>query len=162
MFVKYCLFSLKLWFFWTLSVLLQRWFSTCLVCVHKLSSRENRERPESGIFLKIRKKTPYVMNTLLCCLFDVHCYVIAFTSFLNNPGIRICLYIYTKYHVNNNGQHQSETRDFIVIRSGRPANAGHIAGLRPRDVENNLLIVIYKSILISLFTYVKYSMNEVK
>ena len=102
------------------------------------------------------------MNTLLCCLFDVHCYVIAFTSFLNNPGIRICLYIYTKYHVNNNGQHQSETRDFIVIRSGRPAHAGHIAGLRPRDVENNLLIVIYKSILISLFTYVKYSMNEVK
>ena len=24
----------KLWFFWTLPVLLQRWFSTCLVCVH--------------------------------------------------------------------------------------------------------------------------------
>ena len=27
------------------------------VCVHTLTPRENREMPESGIFLKIRKKT---------------------------------------------------------------------------------------------------------
>ena len=33
-----------LWFFWTLPVLLQRWFSTCLVCVHILTPRENRVR----------------------------------------------------------------------------------------------------------------------
>ena len=39
-----------LWFFWTLPVLLQRWCSTCLVCVHTLTPRENREGPESGIF----------------------------------------------------------------------------------------------------------------
>ena len=45
-----------LWFFSTLRVLLQRWFSTCLVCVHTRTPRENRERPESGIFLKNRKK----------------------------------------------------------------------------------------------------------
>ena len=37
-------------FFETLPVLLQRWCSTCLVCVHTLPQRENRERPESGIF----------------------------------------------------------------------------------------------------------------
>ena len=39
-----------LWFFWTLPVLLQRWCSTCLVCAHTLTLRENRERSESGIF----------------------------------------------------------------------------------------------------------------
>ena len=38
-------FCLKiLWFFWTLPVLQQRWFSTCLLCVHKLTPRENRVR----------------------------------------------------------------------------------------------------------------------
>ena len=42
-------FSLKCVFL-TLRVLLQRWFSTCLVCVHTLTPRENRESPESGIF----------------------------------------------------------------------------------------------------------------
>ena len=51
------MFFLKiLWFFWTLPVLLHRWFSTCLVCVHTLTPRENRERPESKIILKIWKK----------------------------------------------------------------------------------------------------------
>ena len=38
-----------LWFFWTLPVLLQRWWSTCLVCVHTLTPRENRDLPESRI-----------------------------------------------------------------------------------------------------------------
>ena len=41
----------------TLPVLLQRWFSTCLVCVHTLTPRENRERPESGIFWNLQKNT---------------------------------------------------------------------------------------------------------
>ena len=40
-FIKYCVF---LWFFLTLPVLQQRWFSTCLLCVHKLKPRENRVR----------------------------------------------------------------------------------------------------------------------
>ena len=35
-----------------------------IVSVHTLTPRENRERPESGIFLKILKKTQYLMNTL--------------------------------------------------------------------------------------------------
>ena len=43
-------------FFWPLPVLLQRWCSTCLVCVHTLTPRENRERPESGIFENLWKK----------------------------------------------------------------------------------------------------------
>ena len=49
-----------LWFFWTLPVLLQRWLSTCLVCVHTLTPRENRVR---NIF-KNSEKTKYLMNTL--------------------------------------------------------------------------------------------------
>ena len=32
------------WIFWTLPVLLQRWCSSCLACVHTLTSRENRVR----------------------------------------------------------------------------------------------------------------------
>ena len=55
-----CFFPKILWFFWTLPVLLQRWFSTCLVCVHTLTPRENRVR---NIFLKIGK-IQYLMNTL--------------------------------------------------------------------------------------------------
>ena len=59
------MFFLKiLWFFWTLPVLLERWCSTCPVCVHTLTPRENRERQESRIFLNLRKKTQYLMNTL--------------------------------------------------------------------------------------------------
>ena len=127
-FIKYCVFSLKccdlseLCQFCCTAGFLPAW------CVYTQWHRGKTEKGQSPEYFKnSEKKTPYVMNTLLCCLFDVHCYVIAFTSFLNNPGIRICLYIYTKYHVNNNGQHQSETRDFIVIRSGRPANANNTA-----------------------------------
>ena len=45
-----------LWFFWTLPVLLQRWCLTCR-CVHSLTPRGNRERPESGIYFKIFKNT---------------------------------------------------------------------------------------------------------
>ena len=42
-FIKYCVFFLKmLWFFWILQVLLQRWCSTCLVCVHTLTRRKAR------------------------------------------------------------------------------------------------------------------------
>ena len=51
-----CFFLKMLWFFLTLPVLLQRWFSTCLVCVHTLTPRKHIERPESGTFWNIRKK----------------------------------------------------------------------------------------------------------
>ena len=61
---KLCFFLKILWFFWTLPVLLQRWCSTCLVSVHTLTPRENRERPESRIFWNLWKKTQYLMNTL--------------------------------------------------------------------------------------------------
>ena len=43
-------FSLKMWYSWTLPVLLQRRCSTCLVCVDTLTPKEKRERPEFGIF----------------------------------------------------------------------------------------------------------------
>ena len=32
------------WIFWTLPDLQQRWFSTCMLCVHKLTPRKNRVR----------------------------------------------------------------------------------------------------------------------
>ena len=56
-FFKYCVFSSKCCDFLTLPVLLHRWFSICLLCVHTLTQRENRERPESGIFLTNLKNT---------------------------------------------------------------------------------------------------------
>ena len=40
------------------------WFSTCLVCVHTLTPRENRKGQSSEYFKKNRKKTQYLMNTL--------------------------------------------------------------------------------------------------
>ena len=46
-----------MWLFWTLPLLLQRWCSTCLLCVHTLTPRENRERSESGNILKSSKNT---------------------------------------------------------------------------------------------------------
>ena len=52
-----------LWFFLTLPVLLQRRCLTCH-CVHSLTPRANRARPESRIHLKIFKKTQYLINTL--------------------------------------------------------------------------------------------------
>ena len=55
-----CFFLKILWFFWTLPVLMQRLCSTCLVCVHTLTPRENIERPESGIFSILRKRTPCI------------------------------------------------------------------------------------------------------
>ena len=49
-------FFLKMfWFFWTLSVLLQCWCLTC-PCVHTVTPMENRERPASGIYIKIFEK----------------------------------------------------------------------------------------------------------
>ena len=36
----------------------------CCHCVHTLTTRENLERPESGIYFKILDKTQYLMNTL--------------------------------------------------------------------------------------------------
>ena len=58
-------FSLKCCdFFWTLQVLLlQCWCLTCH-CVHSLTPRGNRERPESAIYLKILEKKQYLMNNL--------------------------------------------------------------------------------------------------
>ena len=52
-----CFFLKILWSFWTLPVLLQRWFSTCLVCVHTLTPRENRERQSPEYFKIFEKNT---------------------------------------------------------------------------------------------------------
>ena len=39
-----CFFLKILWFFWTLPVLLQRWCSTCLVCLHTLTPRGKQRK----------------------------------------------------------------------------------------------------------------------
>ena len=63
-------FSLKFCEFSELcQVLLQRWCSTCLVCVHTLTLRGSRERLESGKYFKIFEKTQYLMNTLYSFFF---------------------------------------------------------------------------------------------
>ena len=54
---------LKFWIFLTLPVPLQRWCFKCH-CVHTLTPRGNRERPESGIYLKIFEITQYLIKTL--------------------------------------------------------------------------------------------------
>ena len=86
-----------LWFFWTLPVLLQRWFSTCLVCVHTLTPRENREKPE--FFLKFGKYTilnehPVIyMPPLRCISFEINlCYFFSLKewTFVHCQGIEIC------------------------------------------------------------------------
>ena len=53
-----------LWFFWTLQVLLQRWWCLTWHCVHTDTKGKPRERPESDIYFKIFEKTQYLMNTL--------------------------------------------------------------------------------------------------
>ena len=60
-----CFFLKILWFFWTLQVLLQHWFSTCLVCVHTLTRRETRVRN----ILNNSEKTQYLMNTLYLSIY---------------------------------------------------------------------------------------------
>ena len=45
-----------LWFFWTLSVLLQRWCSTWLVCVHTLTPKKKQRKARGRNILKSSKK----------------------------------------------------------------------------------------------------------
>ena len=57
-------FSLKFWNFSELSSAAALVFYLPGLCTHTLTPRENRERPESGIFYNLQKKTQYLMNTL--------------------------------------------------------------------------------------------------
>ena len=50
-------FFLYSWFFWTLPVLLQRWFSICLVCVHTDAKGKQRKARVGNIFKNFRKNT---------------------------------------------------------------------------------------------------------
>ena len=63
-FIKFCVFFLFCDFFNSASSTAALVFYLPGVCVHTLTARENRERSESGMFLKNRKKTQYLMNTL--------------------------------------------------------------------------------------------------
>ena len=54
-----------LWFFWSLPILLQRWCSTCLMCVRTHTDTEGKQRKASvRNILKYSKKIQYLMNTL--------------------------------------------------------------------------------------------------
>ena len=59
-----CFFLKIRWFFLTMPVLLQRGCSICLVIVHTLTPRENRERPRVRNIFKSMEETQYLMNTL--------------------------------------------------------------------------------------------------
>ena len=50
--------------------MLQCWCLTCH-CVHTLTPRGNRDRSESGIYLKIFEKTQYLMNTLYLLVINI-------------------------------------------------------------------------------------------
>ena len=65
-FIKYCVFSLKFCDFLDSArpVLRQRWCSTCLVCVHTLTPRENQRKTRVRNIIKSLEKTQYLMNTL--------------------------------------------------------------------------------------------------
>ena len=57
-------FFLKLmWYFWTLTVICCSAGVLPAICVHTLTPRGNRARPDSGIYFKIFEKTKYLMNT---------------------------------------------------------------------------------------------------
>ena len=58
-----------LWFFWTLPVLLQRWCSTCLVCVHTLTLRET-EKGQSPEYFKSSKKNNFNKHPVLVYPFE--------------------------------------------------------------------------------------------
>ena len=60
-----CFFLKIYWFFWTLPVLLQHWFSTCLVCVHTLTTRENRDSQSPEYFKILGKKTIFNEHPVL-------------------------------------------------------------------------------------------------
>ena len=59
-FIKYCVFSLKCCDF---PVLLQRWCSTCLACVHTDTEGKQRKTRVRNILTSL-EKTRYLMNTL--------------------------------------------------------------------------------------------------
>ena len=67
-FIEYCVFFLKiLLFFWTLPVLLQRWFLP-VWCVYTHWHRGKTEKGHSSEYLKIFEKTQYLVNTLYIIL----------------------------------------------------------------------------------------------
>ena len=71
------------WIFWTLPVLLQRWCSTCLACV--VYTHWHREKTESGIFWKNRKKTTiFNEHPVLHCLGADMCGPTILASWTNN------------------------------------------------------------------------------
>ena len=96
-FINYCVFFLKIFeFFWTLPVLLHRWCSTCLVCVHTHWQRGKTEKSRVRNILKSSKKTQYLMNTL---------YVNSITNIpfctcehIHNPSLLSLPSIHTRSH----------------------------------------------------------------
>ena len=103
LFIKYCVFSLKFDdFFWTLPVLLQRWCSTCLMCVHTLTQRENRERPESGIFQYFKKKktvfNEHILYLWYICIWNYHVFNLYWRA---GNDLEIENYIFTSLNTQN-------------------------------------------------------------
>ena len=117
-----------LWFFWTLPILLQRWFSTCLVCVHTLTPRENRVR---NIF-KNSEKTQYLMNILyiLCEMLCGHSADIVWT--LCWP----CADIYLQGYMSALYPSSVFTSDVITTMISQPCYHNNASELRSDRLDN--------------------------
>ena len=78
-FIKFCVFPLIFFNFWTLPVLLQRWCFTCLsVYTHWHQGKTEKNRVRN--IHKSLEKTQYLMNTLYVLFFCFLCYSISLTA----------------------------------------------------------------------------------
>ena len=75
----------KMWFFWTLPVLLQRCCSTCLVCVHTLTPRE-----KSLIF----NEHPVSTFQAIYSIWNFHTYIYVCLSILNIDSSYVYMYVF--------------------------------------------------------------------
>ena len=93
-----------LWFFWTLKVLLQRWWSTCHLVVRVHTTLENRERPESGIYFKVFEKNT-IFNEV-----DFVCW-----TYINEYQYSLNIIMKTLLNNNNKGTDSRKTVKSVQI-----------------------------------------------
>ena len=90
LFINFVFFPSNFEIFWTLPALLQRWCSTCLVCVHTLTPWENRVR---NIFKSSEKNTIFIEHPV-SLLFN-------FSSFWHY-GIKFRIFEYRTIYISVN------------------------------------------------------------
>ena len=90
-----CFFLKILWIFWTLPVLLQRWCSTCLVCVHTLTLGKT-EKGQSPEYFKIFGKNTIFNEHSVQYIHNVSIqYIHVSIQYLHNVSIQ---YVHVSIH----------------------------------------------------------------